>query len=272
MTLQDVLEPGTSRFVRPRKEGTHRSSPMRTTGTPDRHPGARPSNAHMPAVRSASGPRGRDSRPDPGSIVPDATNSGRPAFSAPDRQDLHSGVADLGALPATFGVEDLQHLAGARSHGGRPTPTPATRTHPSHTTNEVQQQRGLPMRGTGSGAARAGVAARGAARAFARAGRPLPWDFASQATQKSLPSGRASPHARGGRRTTSSRAVVAPAVTSWATLARMSCSRSAMSHGGSPATRMSMCILFLADFGSGTLRKPIAGPLPSESRIDAPSA
>jgi hypothetical protein len=31
-----------------------------------------------------------------------------------------------------------------------------------------------------------------------------------------------------------------------------------------------MCILFLAVFGSGTLRKLIAGPLPSGSMIDAP--
>ena len=34
---------------------------------------------------------------------------------------------------------------------------------------------------------------------------------------------------------------------------------------------ISMCIRFLAVFPSGTLRKPIAGPIPSGSTIDAPS-
>src|SRR5580692_9239195 len=44
-----------------------------------------------------------------------------------------------------------------------------------------------------------------------------------------------------------------------------------MSHGGSPATRMSMCILFLAVLASGTRRKPMAGPVPSGSMMEAPS-
>ena len=61
------------------------------------------------------------------------------------------------------------------------------------------------------------------------------------------------------------------AVRSSAAFARMSSSRSAMSHGGSPATRMSMCILFLAVLPSGTRRKPMAGPTPSESTMEAPS-
>ena len=56
-----------------------------------------------------------------------------------------------------------------------------------------------------------------------------------------------------------------------ATFARISCSRSAMSHGGSPATRMSMCIRFLAVLPSGTRRNPMAGPFPSGSMIEAPS-
>ena len=42
-------------------------------------------------------------------------------------------------------------------------------------------------------------------------------------------------------------------------------------QGGSAATRMSMCTLFLAVFPSGTRRKPIAGPTPSGSMIEAPS-
>ena len=43
-------------------------------------------------------------------------------------------------------------------------------------------------------------------------------------------------------------------------------------QGGSPAGRMSMCIRFFEVFGSGTWRKPIAGPKASGSTIDAPNS
>jgi hypothetical protein len=39
---------------------------------------------------------------------------------------------------------------------------------------------------------------------------------------------------------------------------------------GQPATRMSICILFLAILRTGTLRKPTAGPMPSGSMMEAP--
>ena len=64
---------------------------------------------------------------------------------------------------------------------------------------------------------------------------------------------------------------MAPAAVSSATFARIRSSRAGMSHGGLPATRMSMCILFLAVLASGTRRKLIAGPEPSGSMMEAPS-